>query len=183
MGSRTGEFPDPPRHAAHGEDFVGLTRRSQEPRGVHLQGSNCSNSSMEFRFASTIIHCLALYTIMFIELCFNFMSIFLHAYPLCVQLLFPCLTTSLSFAMLSQAGLLEVHVTYLGSLGYFFTRGPVLSNDCSLEKLMLNRGSRVCSLLSLVLYPNCVYFASLTLTAEYWGSGRCMPLNKVITII
>jgi hypothetical protein len=70
----------------------------------------------------------------------------------------------------------------MGSLGYFLARGPVLPNDCSLEKLMLNGGSRVCSLLSLVLYPKRVYFASLTLTAEYWGSGRCMPLNKAITI-
>jgi hypothetical protein len=45
----------------------------------------------------------------------------------------------------------------------------VLPNDRFLKKLMLNGGSRVCSLLSLVLYPKCVYFASLTLTAEYWG--------------
>jgi hypothetical protein len=51
-----------------------------------------------------------------------------------------------------------------------------------LEKLMLNGWSRVCSLLSLILYPKHVYFASLTLTTEYYGSERCMPLNKVITI-
>jgi hypothetical protein len=37
-------------------------------------------------------------------------------------------------------GLLEVHVTYLGSFGYFLTQGPVLLNVCSLEKLMLTRG-------------------------------------------
>jgi hypothetical protein len=73
-------------------------------------------------------------------------------------------------------------MTYLGSLGYFLTWEPVLPNGCSMEKLMLNGGSRVCSLLSLVLYPKCVYIASLTLTAEYWGSRRCMPLNKAITI-
>jgi hypothetical protein len=35
------------------------------------------------------------------------------------------------------------------------------------EKLMLNGGSREYSLLSLVLYPKPVYFASLMLTAEY----------------
>jgi hypothetical protein len=61
----------------------------------------------------------------------------------------------------------------------------VLLNDCSSEKLMLNEGGggfRVCSLLSLVMYLKCVYFASLTLTVEYWESGRHMPLNKVITI-
>jgi phosphate starvation-inducible membrane PsiE len=43
-------------------------------------------------------------------------------------------------------------------------------------------GSSVCSLLSLDLYPKHVYFVSLTLIAEYWGSGRHMPLNKAITI-
>jgi hypothetical protein len=77
--------------------------------------------------------------------------------------------------------LLEVPVTYLGSLSYFLTRGLMLPNGCSSAKLMLNRGSRVCNLLSLVLYPKHVYFASLTLTVEYWGFGQRMPLNKVIT--
>jgi hypothetical protein len=59
----------------------------------------------------------------------------------------------------------------------------VLPNDCSSEKLMLNGGSKVCSLLRLVLYSKRVYFASLTLTAEYSGFGWRMPLNKVKTII
>jgi hypothetical protein len=40
------------------------------------------------------------------------------------------------------------------------------------KKLMLNGGSRVYNLLSLVMYPKCVYFASLTLTSEYWGGVR-----------
>jgi hypothetical protein len=40
----------------------------------------------------------------------------------------------------------------------------------------------VCSLLSLVLYPKRVYFASLTLAIEYWGSEWRMPLNKAIII-
>jgi hypothetical protein len=40
----------------------------------------------------------------------------------------------------------------------------------------------VYNLLSLVMYHKRVYFTSLTLMAEYWGSGRCMPLNKAITI-
>jgi hypothetical protein len=64
-------------------------------------------------------------------------------------------------------GLLDVPVTNLESLSYFLAWGPVLSNDCSLEKLMLNGDSRVCNLLSLVLYPKRVYFVSLTLIAEY----------------
>jgi hypothetical protein len=80
----------------------------------------------------------------------------------------------------SQAGLLEVPATYLGSLGSFLARSLVLPNGCSSKKLMLNGRSRVCSLLSLVLYPKRVYFASLTLTVEYWGSGQRMP--KAITI-
>jgi hypothetical protein len=43
-------------HAAQGEYFGGLTRRSQEPGGVRVQGSNRSNSSMGFRVVSTTIH-------------------------------------------------------------------------------------------------------------------------------
>jgi hypothetical protein len=58
----------------------------------------------------------------------------------------------------------------------------VLPNDCSSEKLILNGGSRVCNLLSLILYPKRVYFATLTLTVVYRGSGHRMPLNKAITI-
>jgi hypothetical protein len=40
----------------------------------------------------------------------------------------------------------------------------------------------VCSMLSLVLYPKCVHFASLMLASEHRGSGWHMPLNKTITI-
>jgi hypothetical protein len=83
---------------------------------------------------------------------------------------------------MSQVGPLEVPVTYVGSLGYFLTQGPVLPNDCSPKKLMLHGGSRACSLLSLVLYPKRVYFASPTLIAEYKRFGRCMPLNKAINL-
>jgi hypothetical protein len=98
--------------------------------------------------------CLTLYAIMFIELCFNFMSP-LRIYPSCGQYFFPV------------SPLLEIPTTYLGSLGYFLARGLVLLNGCSSEMVMLNGGSRVCSLLSLVLYPKHVYCASLMLTAEY----------------
>jgi hypothetical protein len=90
------------------------------------------------------------------------------------SVVFLCLASSLSCAIQSQAGLLVVPVTYLGSLGYYIARGPVLLNGSSLEKLMLYEGSRVCSLLSLVMYPKRVYFASLTLTTEYWcPDGTC----------
>jgi hypothetical protein len=58
----------------------------------------------------------------------------------------------------------------------------MLSNDCSIEMLMPNGGSRVCRLLSLVMHLNRVHFASLTMTTEYWWSGRRKPLNKAITI-
>jgi hypothetical protein len=33
----------------------------------------------------------------------------------------------------------------------------------------------VCSLLSLVLYPKRVHFASLTLVAKYWGPDGACP--------
>jgi hypothetical protein len=58
-------------------------------------------------------------------------------------------------------------MTYLGSLGYYLARGLMLLNDYSSKKLMLYGVSRVCNLLSLVLYPKHVHFASLMLIAEY----------------
>jgi hypothetical protein len=70
----------------------------------------------------------------------QFYVCFLHIYHSCDQLLFPCLATSLSCAILSQVCLLKVHVTYLRSLGYFLARDPVLPNGCSSKKLMLNGG-------------------------------------------
>jgi hypothetical protein len=66
---------------------------------------------------------------------------------------------------------LQFYVCFLGSLGYFLAWGPMLLNGCSSEKPMLMGVSIVCSLLSLVSYPKCVHFASLTLAVEYWGSG------------
>jgi hypothetical protein len=99
-----------------------------------------------------------------------------------VSYLFPYLVFSLSCAILSQAALLELPAVYRGSLGYFLARSLLLLNGRSSKRLMLTGGSRVCSLLSLVPYPIRVHFASLTLTAKYWGSGRCMPLIKTITI-
>jgi hypothetical protein len=50
------------------------------------------------------------------------------------------------------------------------------------EKLVLNGGSRVCSMHSLVLYPKYVYFNSLMLTAEYWWFKWHIPLIMAITI-
>ena len=102
--------------------------------------------------------------------------------PSCGQSLSLCPASSLSCAILSQAGLLKVPVTNLGSLGYFLAWGPMLLNGCSSEKPMLMGVSIVCSLLSLVSYPKYVHFASVTLTAKYWWSGRRMPLSKTITI-
>jgi hypothetical protein len=43
-----------------------------------------------------------------------------------------------------HAGLLEVPMNYLGSLGYFLAQGPVLLNGYSPEKLML-MGSPECA--------------------------------------
>jgi hypothetical protein len=41
---------------------------------------------------------------------------------------------------MSQAGLLEVPTTYLGSFSYFLARRLVLLNGCSSEQLMLTGG-------------------------------------------
>jgi hypothetical protein len=41
---------------------------------------------------------------------------------------FLCLAFCLSYAILLQAGLLKVLVTYQGSLGYFSTWGPMFSD-------------------------------------------------------
>jgi hypothetical protein len=119
---------------------------------------------------------------MFIKLSFNFISIFCVFLPSCGQSLSLCPASSLSCAILSQVGLFEVPATNLGSLGYFLAWGLVLPNGCYSKKLVLNGGSRICRLLSLVLYRKHGYFASLTLIAEYRESERCMPLNRVITI-
>jgi hypothetical protein len=67
------------------------------------------------------------------------LCLFLHIYQSCGQLLSSCLASSLSCAIVSQAGLLEVPATYLGSFGYFCARGLLLLNGFSLEKLMLTR--------------------------------------------
>jgi hypothetical protein len=86
--------------------------------------------------------------------------------PHVVSYLSPCLLFSLSCAIQSQAGLLEVPAAYRGSLGYFLSRSLMLLNGCSSKRLMLT-GSSVCSLLSLVPYPKHVHFASVTLVAKY----------------
>jgi hypothetical protein len=44
----------------------------------------------------------------------------------------------------------------------------MLLNDCPLEWLIAWGGGGS-GVLSLVLYPKCVYFASLTPAAKYWG--------------
>jgi hypothetical protein len=66
-------------------------------------------------------------------------------------------------------------MTYLGSFGYFLARGSVLLNGCSSEKQMLTGGSRVYSLLSLVLYSECAHIASLMLSQLSTGglNGTC----------
>jgi hypothetical protein len=57
-----------------------------------------------------------------------------------VSYLFPCLTFSLSCAILSHEGLLEVPAAYRGSLGYFLARRLLLLNGCSSERPMLMGG-------------------------------------------
>jgi hypothetical protein len=78
---------------------------------------------------------------MFIELCFNFMSIFCVFLPSCGQLLYLCSASSSNCAILSHASLLVVSATNLGYVGYFHAWGPVLPNGYTSEKLMLNEGA------------------------------------------
>jgi hypothetical protein len=73
--------------------------------------------------------------------CASVLCLLLCTHPSCGQLLFHYLASSPSCAILLQACLLEVPMTYLGSLEYFLSRGPVLLNGCSLEKLMLMKSS------------------------------------------
>jgi hypothetical protein len=82
---------------------------------------------------------------------------------------FLCLTSCPSYATLSQVSLLEVLVTYLGSLGYFPAWGPVLPDGHPSERLLLTGvgGSGMCNLLSLVIYPKCAHSTSRTLPADY----------------
>jgi hypothetical protein len=79
------------------------------------------------------------------------------------SVIFSCLTSSMSCAILSQAGLLEVPMTYLGSLGYFLG----VAERSLPKQANANGRSRVCSLLILVPYPKHLHFTSLTLTIEY----------------
>jgi hypothetical protein len=57
--------------------------------------------------------------------------------PYVVIYLFSCLAFSLSCAILSQTGLLEVPTAYRGSLGYFLTWSLLFLNGYSLKRLML----------------------------------------------
>jgi hypothetical protein len=57
-----------------------------------------------------------------------------------VSYIFPYLAFSSSCAILSQAGLLEVHAAYWGSLGYFLAQSLLLLNGCSSKRLMLMGG-------------------------------------------
>jgi hypothetical protein len=87
---------------------------------------------------------------MFIKFHFSFMSGFAFfnphvlscsfSVPLLVQIVQPC----------RRLDLLEVPMTYLGSVGYFLACGPVLPNGCSSERLMLMRRADACILLHLV---------------------------------
>jgi hypothetical protein len=92
---------------------------------------------------------------------------------LCILTLTWLVTFSLScflseLCILVAGGFVEVPMTYLGSLGYFPAWGLVLPNGRSSKRLLLmRRGSGVCNLLSLVLYPKHAHFASWTLPANY----------------
>jgi hypothetical protein len=68
---------------------------------------------------------------------------FLHFLTLMWSIVFLCLASCLSYATLSQAGMFEVPVTYLGFLGYFVAWGPVLPDGHPSKRLLL-MGGPVC---------------------------------------
>jgi hypothetical protein len=68
------------------------------------------------------------FTIVFIKLCFTFYVCFGIPLTLMWPIDFLCLAFCLSYAILLQAGLLKVPVTYQGSLGYFSAWGPMFSD-------------------------------------------------------
>jgi hypothetical protein len=59
-------------------------------------------------------------------------------------MLFFCLVSSLNYVILSQVGLHEVPVTYLGPLGYFPIWGHVWPDGHPYERLLLT-GGPVCA--------------------------------------
>jgi hypothetical protein len=69
---------------------------------------------------------------------------FLHFLTLMWSVAFLCLASCLSYAVLSHAGLSEVPVTYLGSLGYFPAWGPELPDGRPSESLLVV-GGPVCA--------------------------------------
>jgi hypothetical protein len=78
--------------------------------------------------------------------------------------------------------LLEVPALCLGSHDFSLVQGFVLLVGRPMEWLVLRGGSRVRNLLSLVMYPKRVHFASLTLSANYWVLGQWTPLTKGLII-
>jgi hypothetical protein len=96
-------------------------------RGVSSGGTTCSL-------------CLVQYAIMFIELCFNFMSVFAHLSFMRSITLFPISPLVRVVQSYHCTGLLEVPAPYLGCVGYFLARGLLLLNGYSSERLMLMGG-------------------------------------------
>jgi hypothetical protein len=92
---------------------------------------------------------------------------FLHFITLMWSVAFLCLAPYPSCATLSQVGLFEVPMIYLGSLGYFTAWGPVLANSYPSKRLLLMGGSGMYSLLSMVTYPKRAHSTSWMLLTDY----------------
>jgi hypothetical protein len=104
---------------------------------------------------------------------------FLHFLTLMWYVGFHCFATCPSCATLSQVGLFELPVTYMGFIGHFFCLGSRVAKWPPLRKSIANGGSGMCSLLSLILYPKHAHSTSLTLSADYWGPGCRTPPKQV----
>jgi hypothetical protein len=88
---------------------------------------------------------------------------------------FPCFVLGSRCAIMSWTGLLEVPALCLGVVISPLVRVPCSWMVAPGNSWCQGGGSRVRSMLSLVMYPKCVHIASLMLLANCWGPDGGHP--------